>query len=154
MLDVPSMGGVRHCEPNARCSQLSTHEAELLAALHAHSAWTDWISTLRPEDMHMHEWPAESERGLHRTASRLWFQREASRLWFNVVTSNDAQYEDNDSNGDNNGSMPDLSVSDNSDTEDDDDIPDLVPFEDEVETETEFSVPGCIRLIDKTRRRA
>ena len=28
--------------------------------------------------------------------------------------------------------MPDLSVSDNSDTKDDDDIPDLVPFEDEV----------------------
>ena len=48
--------------------------------------------------------------------------------------SNDAQYEDDDSDGDNDGSMPDLSVSDNSDTEDDDDIPDLelVPFEDEV----------------------
>ena len=72
-------GGIRHCKPNARCSQLSTHEAELLAALHAHSAWTDWISTLRPENMHIHEWPAEPERrlhaesarGLHRTASRL-----------------------------------------------------------------------------------
>ena len=142
MLDVPSMGGIRHCEPNARCSQLSTHKAELLAALHAHSAWTDWISTLRPEDMHIHEWPAESERrlraesarGLHQTASRLWYQREANRLWFNVVTSNDAQYEDDDSDGDNDGSVPDLSVPDDSDTEDDDDIPDLdlVPFEDEV----------------------
>ena len=49
-----------------------------------------------------------------------------------MVTSNDARYEDDDSDGDNDGSMPDLSVSDNSDTEDDDDIPDLVPFEDEV----------------------
>ena len=96
---------------------------------------------MRPKDMHIREWPAESERrlhaesarGLHRTASRLWFQREASILWFNVVTSNDAQYEDDDSDGDDDDdSIPDLSVSDNSDTEDDDDMPDLVPFEDDV----------------------
>ena len=64
-------GGIRHCEHNARYCQLSTHEAELLAVLHAHSAWTDWVNTLRPEDMHMHEWPAESERELYRAASKL-----------------------------------------------------------------------------------
>jgi hypothetical protein len=52
-------------------------------------------------------------------------QREARRLWFNVVTSNDAQYEDDDSDGDSDDSMPDLSVPEDSDTEDDDDIPDL-----------------------------
>ena len=46
-----------------------------------------------------------------------------------VERGNVQQYEDDDSDG---GSMPDLSVSDNSDTEDDDDIPVLVPFEDEV----------------------
>ena len=49
-----------------------------------------------------------------------------------MVTSNDAQYEDDDSDGDSDGSMPDLSVPDDFDTEDDDDIPDLAPFEDEV----------------------
>ena len=51
-----------------------------------------------------------------------------------MVTYNNAQYEDDDSDGDSDDSMPDLSVPEDSDTKDDDDIPDLdlVPFEDEV----------------------
>ena len=119
-------------ERDVRYSQLSTREAELLAVLHTQLAWTDWTHTLRPEDMHMHEWLAESERESRREVSRVWLQREARRLWFDAVTSNGAQYEDDDSDGDSDDSMPDLSVPEDSDTEDDDDIPDLVPFEDEV----------------------
>ena len=117
-------------ERDVRYSQLSTREAELLAVLHTQLAWTDWTHTLRPEDMHMHEWLAESERESRREVSRVWLQREARRLWFDAVTSNGAQYEDDDSDD----SMPDLPMPEDSDTEDDDDIPDLelVLFEDEV----------------------
>ena len=64
--------------------------------------------------------------------SRVWLRREARRLWFDAVTSNGAQYEDDDSDSDD--SMPDLPMPEDSDTEDDDNIPDLelVLFEDEV----------------------
>ena len=115
---------------DVRYSQLSTREAELLAVLHTQLAWTDWTHTLRPEDMHMHEWLAESERESRREVSRVWLQREARTLWFDAVTSNGAQYDDSDSDD----SMPDLPMPEDSDTEDDDDMPDLelVPFEDEV----------------------
>ena len=84
----------------------------------------------------MHEWLAESERESRREVSRVWLQREARRLWFDAVTSDGAQYEDDDSDGDSDDSMPDLSVPEDSNTEDDGNIPDLVlvPFEDEVVT--------------------
>ena len=87
-------------ERDVRYSQLSTREAELLAVLHTQLAWTDWAHTLRPEGMHMHEWLAESAHESHREVSRAWLQREARRLWFDAVTSNGAQYEDDDSDGD------------------------------------------------------
>ena len=74
-----------------------------------HTAWADWMNTLRPEDMRVHEWLAESER----STNELWFQREASRLWFDAVTFNEAQHED-----------------DHSASEDDDDMPGLISFED------------------------
>ena len=117
-------------ERDVRYSQLSTREAELLAVLHTQLAWTYWTHTLRPEDMHMHEWLAESEHESGREGSRVWLRREARRLWFDAVTSNGAQYEDDDSDD----SMPDLPMPEDSDTEDDDNIPDLelVLFEDEV----------------------
>ena len=82
----------------------------------------------------MHEWLAESERESRREVSRVWLQREARSLWFDAVTSNGAQYEDDDSDSDSDDSMPDLPMPEDSGTEDDDDIPDLdlVLFEDEV----------------------
>ena len=54
----------------------------------------------------MHEALAESAHASRREVSRVWLQREARRLWFDAVTSNGAQYEDDDSDSDD--IMPDL----------------------------------------------
>ena len=120
--------GIRHCEHNARYSQLSTHEAE--RELRQDNEVT--FRQTRTVDQLADLMTKTLARDQHRSLTELLIGYRRG-LWFNLVTSNNAKYEGNNRDGDSDDSMPDPSVPEDSDTEDDDDLPDLdlVPFEDE-----------------------